>query len=63
MTRPTDKEIEQLIGQLIDRRVPQRTRWPGMTYEQGVRNTLEWVLGEDINPLDNDCHGNEVLDQ
>lgn len=26
--------------------------WPSMTYEQGVRDTLQWLLGEaDENPL------------
>lgn len=29
------------------------SRWPGMTYEQGVQNALNWVLGNaDTGPMD-----------
>lgn len=30
-----------------------RSKYPGMTYEQGIRDALEWVLGEsDEMPLE-----------
>lgn len=29
------------------------SKWSGMTYEQGVRNALQWVLGDsDDKPMD-----------
>lgn len=34
-------------------RASHASRFPGMTYEQGVRDTLDWVLSEDAeNPLE-----------
>jgi hypothetical protein len=30
-------------------------RWPGMSYEDGVKNTLYWILGEsDDLPMEDD---------
>lgn len=44
--KPTDKEIEAQIGEAID----QNGRYPGMSYEDGVRDALDWVLGNEPNP-------------
>ena len=45
----TRKQIDEIINQIIENPGP---RFPGMTYEQGVRNALDWVLGdEEENPL------------
>ena len=44
MTRPTDKEMEAAIREIIENPGP---RWPGQTYEQGVRNALEWAIDKD----------------
>jgi hypothetical protein len=31
------------------------TRFPGMTYEEGVKSALDWVLGDtDIKPTESD---------
>jgi len=31
------------------------SKWPGMTYEQGVRAALDWVTeGDDVPPMEED---------
>ncbi len=46
----TPDDMEKVINAIVDNPDP---RWSAMTYEQGVRAALEWVLGEeDHNPLD-----------
>ncbi len=49
MTIPTDKEINAVINEIIDNPGP---RWFSMTYEQGVRAALEWVIDEGDSPLE-----------
>ncbi len=43
MPRPTDTKMYDLLELTFD--VPPG-RFGGMTYEEGIRYTLEWVLGE-----------------
>lgn len=43
----TPEEIENELGRVDpDAAAGGRSRWPGMNYEQGVSETLRWVLGE-----------------
>jgi hypothetical protein len=54
-TNKTRKEIENVIDKiknyLSDNKI--KTKFSGMTYEQGIFNALEWVIGEnDDNPSD-----------
>ncbi len=45
-------EIDALIGKCIDQQSSGVSRFPGMTYEQGIREALEWVIGDtDDDPL------------
>lgn len=38
-----------------DQVIEGRSRWPGMTYEQGVDNALSWVLEEtEDGPMEED---------
>ncbi len=46
----TSKEILAMLDQAVDRS-NQKTKFPGMTYEEGVRAALEWVDGDD-DPLE-----------
>jgi len=39
-----DSEIHEQIDKAAD--TENDSRWPGMTYEQGVRSALEWVSEE-----------------
>ncbi len=46
----TEKEIDAVVAKIINNPGP---RWPGMSYEDGVRAALEWIVGnEEISPLD-----------
>ena len=50
----TEVEIEAVMGKAVEA-YHNASKVPGMTYEQGVRDALEWTLGnEDIFPLDED---------
>ena len=44
----TEDQINKLISDLIDNPGP---RWRGMTYEQGIRAALQWVLDGEEHPL------------
>lgn len=43
---------EELIVDQIDKAIETDGTYCGMTYEQGVRDALEWILHEDDAPLD-----------
>lgn len=48
----TDKAIDKLLNQCAEAEDDGTTKFPGMTYEQGVKAALEWVTGEsDNHPL------------
>lgn len=45
-----ESEVEALLDEVDD---TGPSKWPGMTYEQGVANTLRWVLDQtDENPME-----------
>lgn len=46
MARPTDDEIQDQIDEALDAQSG-GSRWPGMSYEQGVEAALRWAVGED----------------
>jgi hypothetical protein len=49
LPRPDDDAINEEISRAYDK----DGRYPGMTYESGVRDALSWVLGEtDEAPLE-----------
>jgi len=48
-TKPTEDEIEDAINRAY---ASEGTRWPGMTYEQGVAEALRWCSGQtELHPL------------
>lgn len=48
----TMQEVETLLDEAIER-ASQQTKYPGMTYEEGVLATLDWLFGRnDDSPLD-----------
>jgi len=49
--KPTDQEIEDKRNKAQDATM-RRSQYPGMTYEEGVRDALEWVMGEREDGLD-----------
>lgn len=52
MTTPTPNrdEMRDVIAD-ADAAMDEGSKWPGMSYEQGVAEALRWVLGESKNPL------------
>jgi hypothetical protein len=48
----TAKEIQEMLDNGLPEGAVRATRWPAMTYEEGVDATVMWVLGHtDENPL------------
>ncbi|UVG34318.1 hypothetical protein SEA_GRASSBOY_61 [Microbacterium phage Grassboy] len=45
-TKVTDQEVEDVINDAHDNIDQGTSRWPSMTYEQGVADALNWVIGE-----------------
>lgn len=43
----SEAEVDEQIDLAQDSITQGTTRWRGMTYEQGVRNALAWVTGDD----------------
>lgn len=51
MDRPTTEQIEAELDRIPEPDGP--SRWPSMTYEQGVDAALRWVLGHiDERPME-----------
>lgn len=43
--KPTEKQISDKRDEAADSVHAGRNRFPRMTYQEGVRDALEWVLG------------------
>ena len=49
----SDDEIDAVLNACSESMDAGRAKWPGMTYEQGVRAGIDWVTGQqDDNPMD-----------
>jgi len=42
----TRDEIDRVIDWTINEEGQGRTRYPGMSYEEGVRDAIDWLLGD-----------------
>ena len=51
MSRPTQDEIDEVLNQCMEQADEGGSRFPGMTYEQGVEAAIRWMQGTDENPL------------
>ena len=49
---PTQDEINSVIDWSAKSEEEGSSKYPGMTYEQGVRAALEWINGYGENPSD-----------
>ncbi len=47
----TEKEIYELIDQ-ANERIENGDLYTGMSYEDGVKDALEWILGGEDRPLE-----------
>lgn len=55
MARPTDDEINEQVTEAMTAQEEGSSRWPGMSYEQGVETALRWALGDDdIPPMEDE---------
>ena len=46
--KPIDKDIEKIIDECRDLIDKGKSKFRGMTYEEGVKAALEWVTGMDV---------------
>lgn len=47
-----DSEIDDVIGQCCDAEQT-GSKWPGMSYEQGVDAAIRWIIGDEkANPME-----------
>lgn len=52
-TPRTSSEIEDVIATAYEIKDDIGSKWPGMSYEDGVTATLEWIKGDrDENPFE-----------
>ncbi len=49
---PTEEQIDEVVNKCVESEETGVSRWPGMTYEQGVKAALEWVQGYGENPIE-----------
>ena len=48
-----DKEIDELLNACANSEAEGRSKFPGMTYEQGIQAAIRWMTDkEEINPLE-----------
>jgi hypothetical protein len=51
--KPTEEEIDEALNKASESEEGGESRWPGMTYEQGVHAAIMWMLGHrKDNPMD-----------
>lgn len=51
-TKVTDSEVDDVLNDANDSIDEGTSRWPGMTYEQGVAATLNWIANGDVSPFE-----------
>ena len=42
----SDSEINDVLNDCSEQEIKGSSRWPAMTYEQGVAEALRWVTGQ-----------------
>ena len=52
MKLKSEEEIDELLNQCVDSEETGESKYPGMTYEQGIKAALEWVQGYGEHPLE-----------
>lgn len=49
--KPSEEEINDVLNKCTESEEEGASRWPGMTYEQGVKAATEWMQGYGENPM------------
>lgn len=52
MNKPSEEAMDEVLNQCVESEEEGASKWPGMTYEQGVKAALEWVQGYGANPME-----------
>ena len=48
-----DSDVDELLNQCVEQEEKGNSKYPGMSYERGIRAAIEWLLGwEEIHPLE-----------
>jgi hypothetical protein len=51
----TTKQIDDLISKCWDQENEGGSKYPGMTFEQGIKEAIDWITGnQDETPLEDD---------
>lgn len=48
--KPTQEQIDEQLNLAAEAVDEGQSKWPGMTYEQGVDNAIRWMTGESDQP-------------
>jgi len=51
MGQQEQQAIDDLINKVVAQENEGGSKFPGMTYEQGIKATIEWLEGNGPNPL------------
>lgn len=49
---PTEEEIDQVLEACVETEASGESKYPGMTYEQGVDAAIRWMQGGGDHPMD-----------
>jgi hypothetical protein len=52
MNEPTEEQINALLNQCADAEDSGQSKYPGMSYEQGISAAIRWMQGDEPHPLD-----------
>lgn len=52
MDQPDEAQMRDVWAECLHAEDKGRSKFPGMSYEQGVKAALEWVLGEGPQPME-----------
>ena len=54
MTTPTQDQIDDVLNKCAEQADEGGSRWPGMSYEEGVAEAIRWMQGDGPNPMEDD---------
>lgn len=49
---PTENEINDVLNACMEAENDGHSKYPGMSYEQGVKYAIEWMTGDGPHPLE-----------
>jgi len=51
MTKPTQNQIDDVLNQCAEQIDEGGSKYPGMSFEQGVLDAINWLSGDGPNPI------------